>query len=225
MPALQPPDIWQQSGRYETMRRRAFKVRDRAKKEWVHRAHRTRKSSPPWPPARSNSYRQMPMNFYQVSVKFRDEIRPPLRPDARQGVHHEGRLQLRRDATRRRMVSYQKMYDAYKRIFRPLRAEELSRRSGHRASSAAITRTSSWSPAETGENEVVYCEGCGYAANVEKAASGIPKNRRAIEDGAAVEKFATPGRCDHRGLTRRRTASPANPPDQDAGLSPTANRC
>ncbi|MGC3958287.1 MAG: YbaK/EbsC family protein [Verrucomicrobiota bacterium] len=47
-------------------------------------------------------------------------------------------------------------------------------------------------PAETGENDVVFCEACGYAANIEKATSGIPKTA-AREIGAAVEKFATPG--------------------------------
>jgi prolyl-tRNA synthetase len=47
-------------------------------------------------------------------------------------------------------------------------------------------------PAETGENEVVFCEACGYAANIEKATSGIPKTA-AREIGAAIEKFATPG--------------------------------
>jgi len=47
-------------------------------------------------------------------------------------------------------------------------------------------------PAETGENEVAYCEGCGYAANIEKATSGIP-NTAARELGPDVEKFATPG--------------------------------
>ncbi len=58
-------------------------------------------------------------------------------------------------------------------------------------------------PAETGENEVVFCEGCGYAANMEKATSGIPKTA-AREIGAAVEKFATPGVRDHRGADARR---------------------
>src|SRR5215813_3850167 len=75
MPALQPPDIWQQSGRYETARDVLFKVKDSASREWV--------LSPTAEEVISliaagelNSYRQLPKNFYQVSIKFRDEIRP-----------------------------------------------------------------------------------------------------------------------------------------------------
>src|SRR3954469_22522712 len=75
MPALQPTDIWQQSGRYETAADVLYKVRDRAKKEWVlgptHEEVITTHAA-----SKINSYRQMPVNFYQVSIKFRDEIRP-----------------------------------------------------------------------------------------------------------------------------------------------------
>src|SRR5438105_8056282 len=75
MPPLQPPDIWQQSGRYESAKDVFFKVRDRAKKEWVlgptHEEVMTTLVA-----GEINSYRQMPKNFYQIQTKFRDEIRP-----------------------------------------------------------------------------------------------------------------------------------------------------
>src|SRR6266481_6678058 len=75
MPALQPPDIWQKSGRYEAAKDVLFKVRDRAKKEWVlgptHEEVITTLVA-----GEINSYRQMPKNFYQIQTKFRDEIRP-----------------------------------------------------------------------------------------------------------------------------------------------------
>mgnify|MGYP003328519037 CR=1 FL=1 len=75
MPALQPPEIWQQSGRYETARDVLYKVKDRANKEWVlgptHEEVITTLAA-----GELNSYRQMPVNFYQVQTKFRDEIRP-----------------------------------------------------------------------------------------------------------------------------------------------------
>src|SRR5208282_5517914 len=64
-------------------------------------------------------------------------------------------------------------------------------------------------PAETGENEVVYCEGCGYAANIEKATSGIPRTA-AREIGAAIEKFATPGVVTIEALTKAPYSVPAN---------------
>ena len=75
MPALQPPDIWQQSGRYETAADVLFKVRDRAKKEWV-LSPTAEEVITTLAAGEINSYRQLPKNFYQISVKFRDEIRP-----------------------------------------------------------------------------------------------------------------------------------------------------
>src|SRR5512136_453912 len=115
MPALQPPEIWQQSGRYEAARDVLFKVRDRAKKEWVlgptHEEVITSLVA-----GEINSYRQMPKNFYQVQVKFRDEIRP------RFGLMRAKEF-IMKDAYSfdttddGAMASYQKMYDAYARIF------------------------------------------------------------------------------------------------------------
>ena len=75
MPALQPPEIWQASGRYEAMRDALYKVRDRAKKEWV-MSPTAEEVITTIAAGEINSYRQLPAIFYQVSVKFRDEIRP-----------------------------------------------------------------------------------------------------------------------------------------------------
>src|SRR6267154_2955290 len=189
MPALQPPEIWQQSGRYETMKDVLFRVRDRAKKEWVlgptHEEVITTMVA-----GEINSYRQMPKNFYQIQTKFRDEIRP------RFGLMRAKEF-IMKDAysfdasDEAAQVSYQKMYDAYARIFARcgLKAFPVE------ADTGVIGGNYSHEfmvPAETGENEVAFCEACGYAANIEKATSGIPKTAaRAI--GAAIEKFPTPG--------------------------------
>jgi prolyl-tRNA synthetase len=64
-------------------------------------------------------------------------------------------------------------------------------------------------PAVTGENEVVYCDACGYAANIEKATSGLPKTA-ARELGAGVEKFATPGVVTIEALSKAPYSVPAN---------------
>ena len=64
-------------------------------------------------------------------------------------------------------------------------------------------------PDETGENEVAFCEACGYAANIEKATSGIPKTA-AREIGAAIEKFATPGVVTIEALSKEPYKVPAN---------------
>src|SRR5512144_1927651 len=116
MPALQPPEIWQKSGRYETARDVFFKARDRAKKEWIlgptHEEVITTLVA-----GEINSYRQMPKNFYQIQTKFRDEIRP------RFGLMRAKEL-IMKDAysfdttDEAAQESYRKMYDAYARIFR-----------------------------------------------------------------------------------------------------------
>ncbi|MGZ5565905.1 MAG: aminoacyl--tRNA ligase-related protein, partial [Limisphaerales bacterium] len=115
MPALQPPEIWQQSGRYETAQAVFFKVRDRAKKEWIlgptHEEVITTLVA-----GELSSYRQLPKNFYQIQTKFRDEIRP------RFGLMRAKEFIMKDaysfDATEDgAQVSYKKMYDAYTRIF------------------------------------------------------------------------------------------------------------
>jgi prolyl-tRNA synthetase len=189
MPTMQPTDIWQQSGRYETAAEVLFKVRDRAKKEWL-LSPTAEEVITTVAAGEISSYRQMPINFYQVSIKFRDEIRP------RYGLMRAKEF-IMKDAysfdvnDEAAMGSYKKMYDAYKRIFDRCGLKNFP----VEADTGVIGGNFSHEfmvPAETGENEVVFCEACGYAANVEKATSGIPKTA-AREMGGAVEKFATPG--------------------------------
>src|ERR1043166_3399748 len=171
MPALQPTDIWQKSGRYETSADVLYKVRDRAKKEWV-LSPTAEEVISTIAASEINSYRQMPVNFYQVSVKFRDEIRPRFgmmgsKEFLMKGAHS---FDARHEAS---MVSYRKMYDAYKRIFDRCGLKNFP----VEADTGVIGGNYSHEfmvPAETGENEVVYCDACGYAANIEKATSGIP---------------------------------------------------
>ena len=198
MPALQPPDIWQQSGRYETAQEVLYKVRDRAKKEWVlgptHEEVVTTMVA-----GEINSYRQMPKNFYQIQVKFRDEIRP------RFGLMRAKEFIMKDaysfDATdEAAQASYHKMYDAYTRIFqrcglKTIPVEADTGVMGGKFSHEFMV------PAETGENEVVFCDGCGYAANAEKATSQVEKcGARKAECG--VEKFATPGVVTIEALTK-----------------------
>ena len=206
MPALQPPEIWQQSGRYETASEVLFKVRDRAKKEWLlgptHEEVITTLAA-----GEINSYRQLPKNFYQVQTKFRDEIRP------RFGLMRAKEFIMKDaysfDATdEAAMASYSKMYEAYTRIFNRCGLKNFP----VEADTGVIGGSHSHEfmvPAETGENEVVYCDACHYAANVEKAISGIPKTA-AREIGAVVEKFATPGVITIDALSKAPFSVPAN---------------
>src|ERR1044071_405648 len=198
MPALQPTDIWQKSGRYQTAADVLYKVRDRARKEWV-LGPTAEEVITTIAAGEINSYRQMPANFYQVSIKFRDEIRP------RFGLMRAKEFIMKDaysfDATDdNAMASYRKMYDAYKRIFDRCGLKNFP----VEADTGVIGGNYSHEfmvPADTGENEVVFWEACGYAANVEKATSGIPKTA-AQQRHPAAEKFATPGVVTIEALTK-----------------------
>jgi prolyl-tRNA synthetase len=189
MPALQPPEIWEASGRAETASNVLFKIKDSSGRQWF-LSPTAEEVITTLAANEINSYRQLPKNFYQISLKFRDEIRP------RFGLMRAKEF-IMKDAYSfdttddGAMASYKKMYDAYTRIFARcgLKAFPVE------ADTGVIGGNYSHEfmvPAETGENEVAFCEACGYAANIEKATSGIPKTA-AREIGAAIEKFATPG--------------------------------
>jgi prolyl-tRNA synthetase len=206
MPALQPKEIWEQSGRYETASNVLFKVKDGSSREWVLSAT-AEEVITTLAANEINSYRQLPKNFYQISLKFRDEIRP------RFGLMRAKEF-IMKDAysfdttDEGAMVSYKKMYDAYTKIFARCGLQAFP----VEADTGVIGGNYSHEfmvPAETGENEVAFCEACGYAANIEKATSGIPKTA-AREIGAAIEKFATPGVVTIEALSKEPYKVPAN---------------
>ena len=190
MPALQPPDIWARSGRLETAKDVLFHVKDRAQKEWVlgptHEEVITTLVADEF-----NSYRQLPVNFYQIQTKFRDEIRP------RFGLMRAKEF-IMKDAysfdadDESANTSYQRMYDAYARIFARcgLRAIPVQADTGVMGGAHSHEFMV---PAETGENEVVYCESGDYAANIEKATSQGPTTATPADDCGDSEKFETPG--------------------------------
>ncbi len=195
MPALQPPEIWQKSGRYVTASDVLLKARDRSKKEWIlgptHEEVITTLVA-----GEINSYRQMPKNFYQIQTKFRDEIRP------RFGLMRAKEF-IMKDAysfdttDELAQISYQKMYDAYGRIFKRCGLNTMAVEADTGVMAGKFSHEF-MVPAETGENEVAYCENCHYAANVEKAVSRGPAcaTHTAAPAPAAPhhpEKFATPG--------------------------------
>jgi prolyl-tRNA synthetase len=206
MPALQPPEIWQQSGRYETASNVLFKLKDSGNREWV-LSPTAEEVITTLAANEINSYRQLPKNFYQISLKFRDEIRP------RFGLMRAKEF-IMKDAYSfdttddGAMASYKKMYDAYTKIFARcgLKAFPVE------ADTGVIGGNYSHEfmvPADTGENEVAFCEACDYAANIEKATSGIPKTA-AREIGAAIEWFETPGVVTIEALSKEPYKIPAN---------------
>ena len=189
MPAVQPPEIWQASGRYEQAADVLFKVADSKGREWLlgptHEEVVTSMAA-----VELNSYRQLPINFYQVQTKFRDEIRPRFGlMRAREFIMKDA---YSFDATdEAALISYQKMYDSYVRIFDrcgvqafPVEADT-GVMGGNHSHEFMI-------PAQTGESEVAYTEDGNYSANVEKAGSQGPLAGTPSECTGAVEEFGTP---------------------------------
>ncbi len=187
MPIVQPAEIWQESGRWGVYGEEMFRLKDRHNREFcLGPTHEEMVTSLIRGDVRS--YRQLPMNVYQIQNKFRDERRP------RFGLMR-GREFIMKDAYSFDRdeagldVSYKLMYDAYTRIFtrcgltfRPVEAD-----------SGAIGGSGSHEfmvIADSGEAEIVYCNECNYAANVEKAEMHVIE---ALEEEAkAVEEVKTP---------------------------------
>lgn len=210
MPALQPPEIWKKSGRYEAAKDVLFKVNDRAKKEWVlgptHEEVITTLVS-----GEINSYKQLPKNFFQIQTKFRDEIRP------RFGLMRAKEF-IMKDAysfdaeDEGANESYRGMYDAYVRIFKRCGLVALPVEADTGVMGGSFSHEF-MVPAETGEDFMVYCEESGYAANLEKAVSALGSESTGPDQdnpGAEVEEFETPGVKTIEDLTKDPYNVPAN---------------
>ena len=170
MPSVQPAELWQESGRWAFYGKELLRFKDRKEAEFcmgpTHEEVITDMVR-----REIKSYRQMPLNFYQVQTKFRDEIRP------RFGLMR-GREFIMKDAysfdvdSAAADLSYEKMYNAYMRIFERcglnFRAVE--------ADTGSIGGSSSHEfmvLADSGEDAIVSCDACRYAANIEKAESPL----------------------------------------------------
>ena len=190
MPMVQPADLWVETGRYEKYGPELLRFRDRHDRESclgpTHEEVITdiaRKEL--------HSYRNLPINLYQIQTKFRDEIRP------RFGLMR-GREFVMKDAysfdvsDEAAGISYTKMYEAYKRIFSRC---GLSFRAVQ-ADSGAIGGSFSHEfmvLADTGEDTIVVCKDCEYAANMEKAAVKLVTGGE-LQALADMEKIETPGK-------------------------------
>jgi len=189
MPALQPREIWDQSGRYSVMGDVMFRLRDRQGRDMVlgptHEEAITDLVS-----REIKSYRQLPRTFYQIQTKFRDEIRP------RFGLMR-AREFVMKDAysfdtsLSEADKSYQAMYDAYCRIFERcgLRTKIVEADTG--------AMGGKWSHefmvlADAGEDGLVECSSCSYAANLEKAERSVPENERPASS-ESLREVSTPG--------------------------------
>ncbi|TAK06473.1 MAG: proline--tRNA ligase [Candidatus Manganitrophaceae bacterium] len=191
MPALQPAELWQETGRWQQYGKELMRLKDRHDRDFclgpTHEEVITDLVR-----REVKSYRQLPLNLYQIQNKFRDEIRP------RFGLMR-GREFIMKDAysfdadLEGAKENYKKMYDAYHKIFSRLglrfRAVE--------ADTGLIGGSSSHEfmvLAQTGEEGIASCTKCDYAANVERAELKRGVGERGAEQVKSLEKVQTPGK-------------------------------
>ncbi|TDB85406.1 proline--tRNA ligase [Actinomadura sp. KC216] len=188
LPALHPAEPWRRSGRWELMGQEMFRLQDRRGAD--HALGMTHEEIFATVARELNSYRQLPQQWYQFQTKFRDEPRP------------KGGLMRTREFTMKDAysfdidrpgldASFEAYHGAYTRIFERLGIPALpcEASSGTMGGSGS---TEFMCPSEVGEDVVVHCPACGYAANIERATSVLP----AASDGPGLpspERFDTPG--------------------------------
>ncbi len=194
MPAVQPAELWQETGRWEKFGGQLLKIRDRKEQQFCFGPTHEEVITD-FARAELRSYKQLPVNFFQIQTKFRDEIRP------RFGVMR-AREFLMKDAYSFHLdeagldAEYWNMYRAYERIFTRL---GLTFRAVF-ADTGAIGGSASHEfhvLADSGEDAIAFSDGSDYAANVELAEAVAPAAPRP----AAAEtrrKVATPSQktCD-----------------------------
>ncbi len=188
LPAVHPAEIWQKSGRWEIMGEEMFRLRDRKGVDLA--LGMTHEEIFATLGLELRSYRDLPQFWYQIQTKFRDEPRP------------KGGVLRTREFTMKDSysfdiewegldASFDRHFEAYERIFARLGLDAVP----VEASSGAMGGSDSIEfmvRSASGEDDVVYCRACGYAANMEKATS----QTETMDDGSShdeVEKFATPG--------------------------------
>lgn len=192
MSVLCPADVWRQTGRYDTVGKELMKMKDRHEHEMVlcgtHEETVTNLVA-----GELKSYRQLPMNLYQIQVKFRDEIRP------RFGLMR-GREFIMKDAytfdatLESQKESYQKMVDAYFKIFKRAGLEVLKVESDTGAMGGSNAHEFMLLvDTNGGEETILHCPSCNYAANEEKAVFKDLNKPEPDSEEYTVETVDTPG--------------------------------
>ena len=189
MPAVIPGELWRESGRWERYGSELLRMRDRYDREFcfgpTHEEVVTDLVR-----REIRSYRELPKNLYQIQVKFRDEIRP------RFGLMR-GREFIMKDAYSFHVDAddarreYRVMFDTYTRIFERCGLTFRAVEAGTGAIGGSLSHEFQVLAA-SGEDAIVSCERCGYAANVEKAE--VRAAPAAGAGGGGLERVATPGK-------------------------------
>ena len=190
MPVVQPAELWQETGRFETNGPELLRVKDRHDRDFVIQPT-SEEVVTDIARQEIKSYKQLPKNFYQIQTKFRDERRPRFGLMRGREFIMKDAYSFDRDQTSAK-ASYQVMANAYRRIFDRF---GLTYRAVA-ADSGAIGGDLSEEfqvIAATGEDAIVYCPGSDYAANMEKAEALAPAGPRPAPAQLLV-KTATPGK-------------------------------
>ncbi|NUT60392.1 proline--tRNA ligase [Herbaspirillum sp. C9C3] len=190
MPVVQPAELWQETGRWNKMGAELMRVKDRHGRDF---AIQPTSEEVVTDVARTElrSYKQLPVNFYHIQTKFRDERRPRFGLMRGREFTMKDAYSFDRDVDGLKK-SYQAMYDAYVRIFTRFGLEFRA----VAADNGAIGGSGSHEfhvIAATGEDALVYCPTSDYAANME-AAEALPVDSSRAAATQALEKTATPGK-------------------------------
>src|SRR3954451_15713706 len=191
MPAIQPGELWAESGRWAKYGRELLRVKDRHDRDFVF-APTAEEVITDTVRDTINSYRQLPVNLYQIQTKFRDELRP--RFGLMRGREFTMKDAYSFHASRESLdETYEKMRAAYSRIFHRCALDHLP----VEADTGDIGGSASHEfmvLAPSGEDAVVSCPNCGYGANIEKASSKFfseaPQPAPMLEEMAPIH---TPG--------------------------------
>src|SRR5438132_9253924 len=190
MPTIQPGELWMESGRWKVYGRELLRIKDRSDRDFVY-APTAEEVITDTVRDSVNSYRQLPINLYQIQTKFRDELRP------RFGLMR-GREFTMKDAysfhTSPDSLSetYEKMRIAYSRVFTRCSLDHVA----VEADTGNIGGSASHEfmvLAQSGEDAVVSCPNCNYGANIEKATSKFFLDEPEPAPANKLEELHTPG--------------------------------
>jgi prolyl-tRNA synthetase len=188
MPALQPSELWRKTGRWDAMGANMFRLKDRAEHEMAMGPTAEEEVTDLMTNIIS-SYRQLPLNVYQIQTKFRDETRPRFGlMRSKEFIMKDGySFDVDAEAADK---TYWTMYHAYERIFDRcgLKATPVSADGGDMGDSMTHEFHAL---ADAGEDAIAFCDGCGYAANTEKAERTAKIVYEKVDSPA--EEVATPG--------------------------------
>ncbi|MDO8811718.1 MAG: proline--tRNA ligase [Gallionella sp.] len=189
MPAVQPAELWQETGRWEVFGPQMLRIKDRHDSSFcfgpTHEEVITDIAR-----REIRSYRQLPINFYQIQTKFRDEVRPRFGVMRAREFVMKDAYSFHADYASLEHT-YQLMHDTYSRIFTRLGLQFRA----VTADTGAIGGSGSHEfhvLADSGEDALAYCPASDYAANVEMAEAVAPKAPRAAAT-QELQKVITPG--------------------------------